>query len=272
MDFIYKKVELGSLNNKNMIKEELDAYIELDRMDDNSGEENPYKELIINNAYKIENSLPQMEQWSILSNVINYVQYSKNPKKFHFMTMRPVKSNRAAKDAKGRNVDESLLEVNLVDNLDRSKEEYLDKYEGVKSEIVDTTRFDKNLDLSMTYFGKINMTCDKNLMVEERFPISKLGYTVGKLLDGTECQMLLDTEASKSFMSKSYYLCCKALHLLPKFASKTQRIQVGNGQHVSVLFIIPVIVEIALVSEIHGNVDLVSGIKNVFELEGVFNL
>ena len=35
-DFIYKKVELGSLINKNTIKEELDADIELDRMDDNS--------------------------------------------------------------------------------------------------------------------------------------------------------------------------------------------------------------------------------------------
>ena len=74
-------------------------------------------------------------------------------------------------------------------------------------------------------------------MVEERFPISMLGYTVGKLLDGTECQILLDTGASKSFMSKSYYLCCKALHSLPKFASKTQRIQVGNGQHVLVYFL-----------------------------------
>ena len=58
-----------------------------------------------------------------------------------------------------------------------------------------------------------------------------------------------------------------------------QRIQVGNGQYVSVLFIIPVIVEIAghkfeiytLVSEIHDNVDLVLEIKNVFKLEGIFN-
>ena len=57
-------------------------------------------------------------------------------------------------------------------------------------------------------------------MVEQRFPISKSGYTVGKLMDGKECQLLLDTGASKSFMSKSYYLCCKALHSLPKFASK----------------------------------------------------
>ena len=92
-------------------------------------------------------------------------------------------------------------------------------------------------------------------------------------MDGTECQILLDTGASKSFISKSYYLCCKALHSLPKFVSKTQRIQIGNGQHVGVLFIIPVIIEIAghrfeiytLVSEIHENVDLVLGIKNVFK-------
>ena len=41
---------------------------------------------------------------------------------------------------------------------------------------------------------------------------------MGKLLDGTECQVLLDTGASKSFMSKSHYLCCNLLHSLPKFA------------------------------------------------------
>ena len=213
-------------------------------MDDNSGDENPYKELIVNNACKTENALPQMEQWSILSNIINYVQYSKNPPNFHSMTIRPMISNRAVKDIKGRNINESLLEVNLVDISDRLREEYLDRYEGIKSEIVDTTRFDENSDLSMTYLGKINMAHDKNFLVEERFPITKLGYTIGKLLDGMECQILLDTGASKLFMSKSYYLHYKALHFLPKFALKTQRIQVGNGQYVSVLFIIPVIIEI----------------------------
>ena len=52
------------------------------------------------------------------------------------------------------------------------------------------------------------------------------------------------TRASKSYMSKSYYLRCKALHDLPKFAFKTQKIQVGNGQDIGVLFVILVIVEI----------------------------
>ena len=78
-------------------------------------------------------------------------------------------------------------------------------------------------------------------------------------------------------MLKSFYMQCKSLHSLPKFASRTQRIQVGNGQCVSVLFIILVIVDIhghrfeiyTLVSQIHEY--LVLGIKNVFELEGIIN-
>ena len=75
-------------------------------------------------------------------------------------------------------------------------------------------------------------------------------------------------------MSKSYYLRCKSLHKLPTFALKMQRIQVGNGQYVGVLFVIPVIIEInkhrlevfTLVSEIFDNVDMVLGIKNLFEI------
>ena len=110
----------------------MDADIQLDRMDDNSRDENPYKELIINNACRVENVLPQMEQWSILRNIINYVQYNKNPRNFHSITIRPVKCNKVVKDAKSRNVDESLLEVNLVGNSDRLKEEYLARYDGVK--------------------------------------------------------------------------------------------------------------------------------------------
>ena len=119
------------------------------------------------------------------------------------------------------------------------------------------------------------MTRDTEVRAEERFPITARGYTRGELLDGTDCEILTDTGASKSYMSKSYFMQCKSLHALPKFTSHTQRIQVGNGQYVGVLFVIPVILTIqkhrfeifTLVSEIHENVDLVLGIKNLFELE-----
>ena len=65
-------------------------------MDDNSGDENPYRELIVNNAGKIQNMLSQMEQWSILSNVKNYVQCSKNPKNFHAMLIKPLNNNKVS--------------------------------------------------------------------------------------------------------------------------------------------------------------------------------
>ena len=80
-------------------------------------------------------------------------------------------------------------------------------------------------------------------------------------------------------MSKLHYLRCKSSHSLPKVASKILRIQIGNGHFVSVSFIIPVVIDIhchrfkifILVSEIHENVDLVLGVKNIFELEGIMN-
>ena len=168
--------------------------------------------------------------------------------------------------------ERQMLELDFGGMPEKLKEEYLDIYNGLQSEILSTNRFHENSDLSTTYLGRVDMTRVSKIKVEETFPISEQWYTVGKLLDGMECQALLETRASKSFMSKSHYLCCKSLHALPKFASKTQRIQVGNGQFISALFIIPIIVDIhehrfkidTLVSEIHGNVDLVLGIKNIY--------
>ena len=71
----------------------------------------------------------------------------------------------------------------------------------------------------------------------------------------------------------NHYMHCQSL-------LQKQRVQVGNGQCVVVLFVIPVIVDIhghkfevfTLVSEIHDNVDLVLGMKNVFQLEGVIDM
>ena len=64
-----------------MIKQEIEQEKQLNKIDDTKGETNPYKELIVNNAEKIEPLMTQMEQWSILSNILNYVQHSR----FHSM-------------------------------------------------------------------------------------------------------------------------------------------------------------------------------------------
>ena len=81
------------------------------------------------------------------------------------------------------------------------------------------------------------------MRAEESFPITARGYTRGQLLDGTDCNIRIETGVSESYMSKSYFLRCKNLHAMPKFTSTT-RIQVGNRQYVGVLFVIPVIITI----------------------------
>ena len=44
------------------MRQEKDQDIELDKMDNTSGDENPYREVIVGNAGKIETTLSQMEQ------------------------------------------------------------------------------------------------------------------------------------------------------------------------------------------------------------------
>ena len=160
------------------------------------------------------------------------------------------------------------------------KEEYFDKCDGIYTEISQVTRFDESTNLSTTYVGKMDTTRDLIIKAEEKSPISIQGFTNGKLLDNTECSILIDIGASKSYMSKSYYMQYKLLHALPKFTSTIQRVQAGNGQCVSVLFVILVVIDVygyrfevfTLVSEIPDDVDLVLGMKKVFGLEGVIDI
>ena len=273
--YIYKKVETGGMINTDMVQHEIEQEKQLSRMDDDSGEVNPYRELVVNNAEKVEMPKTQMEQWSILSNLLNYVQHSKFNSMNHSLSVKPVNRYKTKS-----NEEREFREVDFGTVLQSLQDEYLDVYDGIQSDIVSSSRFDKNSDISMTYLGRMgHKESQDKLKAEESFPISENGYMVGRLLDGMKCQLLLDTGTSKSFMSKSFYMHCKSLHTLPKFAATTQKIQVGNRQCISVLFIIPVIVEVhshrfeiyTLVSEIHENVDLVLGIKYVFELEGVIN-
>ena len=187
--------------------------------------------------------------------------------------------NREKYKRKSNVEEERHVRIRFWRHTSKIKGRYSDVYKGVQSEILSTTRFDENSDLITTHLGKVNTAKASKSKAEELFLISKQGYTMGKLLDGTECQVLLDAGTSKSFMSKSHYLCCKPLHSLLKFASRTQRIQVQNGQFISILFIIPITIDVhrhrfeiyTLVSEIHENVDLVLGIKNIFELEDTIN-
>ena len=79
--------------------------------------------------------------------------------------------------------DRQVLELDFGDIPDKLRGEYLDMYERVQLEVLSTTRFDENSDLSITYLGRIDMTRESTIKAEEKFSISEQGYMVGKLSD-----------------------------------------------------------------------------------------
>ena len=88
--YIYKKTESGEIINMETIQQELEQERQLDKIDDTNRETNPYKELIVNNTEQLEPLMTQMEQWSMLGNVLNYIQYDKHPKNYHNLSINVV--------------------------------------------------------------------------------------------------------------------------------------------------------------------------------------
>ena len=186
----------------------------------------------------------QMKEWSILSDHVKYVM-SDGSKIFHNLNINQM-NYRQEKGLNKELQEEELVsaDVNFGRSPEKLKTEYLDVYEGVYAKVISTHRLDEATDLSTTYLGQVDMNRNIEVKAEENFPITVQDYTKGKLLDDTECDILVDTGASKLYMSKSYFMRCKSLHSLPKFAFTTTRIQVGNGQYVGMSFVIPVIMTI----------------------------
>ena len=107
--------------NTETIQQELEQERQLDRIDDMNGETNPYKELIVNNAEKVEPLMTQMEQWSILSNVLNYIQYDRHPKTYHSLSINAVNKHKINTKEKG-----DMIELDFGVMPEVLKEEYLD--------------------------------------------------------------------------------------------------------------------------------------------------
>ena len=99
----------------------------LSRRDDKNGETNPYQELIVNKAEKIELLMTQMEQWSIMSNVINYIQHSRFHSMNHTLDIKAVnkyKHKPSTDDREFKELDFGTMPQKLL-------EEYMDIYEGI---------------------------------------------------------------------------------------------------------------------------------------------
>ena len=92
--YIYRKVETGIIINTDMIEQEIEQEKQLNKIYGTCREINPYQECIVNNAENIEPLMTQMEQQSILSNVLNYVQHSRFHSINHTLDIKTVNKHK----------------------------------------------------------------------------------------------------------------------------------------------------------------------------------
>ena len=110
---VHKKVETGESINADMVQQEVEQEKQLNKLDDDSGEENPYRELVINNAEKIEAQKTQMEQWSILSNKLNYIQHSRLNSMDHSLDIRPINKHKSQSNDSHSSLVKEFREVDF---------------------------------------------------------------------------------------------------------------------------------------------------------------
>ena len=99
-----------------------------------------------------------------------------------------------------------VKEVRFDSHIDSLKQEYLVIFKGVSQMLHIQFTYDENSDMWITYLKMSKMKEQDELKTEHRISITNGCYIPGKLLDGTDFKVLLDTGASKSFMYKIFYL------------------------------------------------------------------
>ena len=123
-------------------------------------------------GYMKGGSNAQMDQWSILSDNIVYVK-SKDSDIMNGVDIKPIdyrehkRMYRKMNKEGGKRVD-----VDFGESPEVMKSRYMDVFDNVYAEVVTTSRFDENVDLSTTYLGRIDMKREEVLKAEESFHIS----------------------------------------------------------------------------------------------------
>ena len=152
-----------------------------------------------------EKSPAQMKEWSILSDHVKYIT-SDRSETFNNLTIDQLNYRQDISLYRELQEKESLsTDVNFGSSSAKLKSEYLDVYKGIYAEIVSSDRFDEDTDLSTTYLGQTDMPRNMKVKAKENFPITVHGYTKGKLLDDTECDILIYEMQELAFLTKIHF-------------------------------------------------------------------
>ena len=129
---------------------------------------NPYYEIITNKIEKDIMVILQMEQWSILHNIVNYVQYDRHLRNDYDLNIKAI-DQKSHKRICSKEEERQILDFDFGGTPEKIKGEYLNMYEGIQLEMISTTRFYENLDLSTIYLGRTDITEQVRLKQKRNF-------------------------------------------------------------------------------------------------------
>ena len=132
---------------------------------------NQYEKALLSDRNMKRSNL-QMEQWLILSNNIVYVKSEDNDI-MNGIDMKSIdyREHKRMYRKIGKEGGE-WLNIDFGESPEIMRTRYMDVYDEIYAEVVMTSIFDENLDLSTTYLGKIDMKREEVMKAGKSFPIS----------------------------------------------------------------------------------------------------
>ncbi len=212
-------------------------------------------------------------QWTIMSPNPLYLIPEKDT--------NPLRTREARHPERYSHLDQISRQVKVVNNIQMTCEEYLDRYDAIKpvtNKHPDWKEVGIDHAVAMTYMGRHREPWHLKWEVEPSFRIDRSCEAIGQLLSGSHLNLFCDSGATRCYLRTGYFEEHPELHNLPRYKTTSSGIyQGGEGAaKIECHFIIPVdfIVQghrfevFALVCDISSSHDLIIGIQNMFELEG----
>ena len=133
---IYKKVDTGSKINIDTIRQQNDID-RLTRNKTNEEEINLYQKIVLSKLYKDNTETVRMENWSILSYDVKYVQHDGESKIVHDLDVKTLDYRHHTKlYNKLKQEERQTLDMDSGESSHVLKPDYLDLYEGIHAEMV----------------------------------------------------------------------------------------------------------------------------------------
>ena len=145
-----------------------------------------------------EINLQDMDQWSVFTENLRYTIPKTPAPGFDIqgqgcLDFSPEQVNRMDQ---ARDVSMAPLEFHHM-----PAGEYLDRYDGITPELNVNMEYDDAVDVTTTYLGHKSIRITNTFRPEQAFPIHSNCHTWGQFVGGGMLDILLDTGASKSYMS-----------------------------------------------------------------------